>query len=76
MRAWIGHCISTVRFPILINNAPSKFFSSPHGLKTDDPLSFLLFVVVMETLSRMMSATMDKVLLSRSLVGSRIMTSF
>jgi hypothetical protein len=70
-RAWIAHCISTVRFSVLVNGVPSGFFSSSRGLRQGDPLSLLLFVVVMEALSKMMSATVDRGLLSSFSVGSR-----
>jgi len=55
---------------ILINGSPSGFFSSSCGLRYKNPLLLLLFVVVKKALSRMMTAIVDKRLLSGFLVGS------
>ena len=53
-RKWIMCCISTVKFFILINGNPSDFFGSSRGIRQGDPLSPLLFDIVMEGLSRML----------------------
>jgi hypothetical protein len=68
-RDCLGNCISTVRFSIIINGPLSGFFSSSCRLRQRDPLSPLLFVVVMEVLSR--TITVDKGLLCSFSVGSR-----
>ena len=47
-------CISTVKFFILINGSPSDFFGSSRGIWQGDPLSPLLFDIVMEGLSCML----------------------
>jgi len=52
-RSWIFFCISTVRFSVLINGESSGFFSSSRGLRQGDPLSRLLFILVMEALNRL-----------------------
>ena len=53
-RTWILCCISTIKFSILINGSPSDFFGSSRGIRQGDPLSSLLFDIVMEALSRML----------------------
>jgi hypothetical protein len=71
-RKWIWFCISTVRFSILINGCPSGFFPSSRGLRQGDPLSPLLFVIVMEALSRLMDRTVQGRLLFGFTMGSSV----
>ena len=61
---WIHFCISTVSFSILINGSPEGFFGSTRGIHQGDLLSPLLFVLIMEALSRMMTKAVEEGLLS------------
>ena len=67
-RRWISFCLSTVCFSILINGTPYGFFGSPRGLRQGDPLSPLLFVLVMEAVSRML----DKAVHEGRLLGFNV----
>jgi hypothetical protein len=54
-----------------VNDNPSCFFNSSHGLRDGDPLSHFLFVIVMEALSRMLFVVVDGGFISSFSVGSR-----
>jgi hypothetical protein len=69
--SWIAHCISLVCFSVLVNDTPSGFFSSSCGLRQGDPLSPLLFVIVMEALSKLLTSTVQRGFLSGFSVDSR-----
>jgi hypothetical protein len=70
--SWISHCISSVRFSILVNGTPNGFFSSLWGLRHGDPLSPMVFVIVMEALGRIISATVNEGLLFGFSMGQRM----
>ena len=68
-RQWVYTCISTARFSILVNGSAHGFFSSSRGLRQGDPLSPLLFLLIMEALSRMLKRAVDMGYISSFMVG-------
>uniref|UniRef100_A0A2N9EQD7 Reverse transcriptase domain-containing protein n=1 Tax=Fagus sylvatica TaxID=28930 RepID=A0A2N9EQD7_FAGSY len=57
---WMRACTSTVRFSVLVNGSPTGFFDSARGLRQGDPLSPMLFLLIMEVLSRMLRRTVEE----------------
>ena len=68
-RQWIFSCISAVRFSILVNGTSTGFFPSTRGLRQGDPLSPLLFLIIMEALSRMLGRAVEGGYISGFKVG-------
>lgn len=50
---WILGCVCNANFAVLINGSPSDFFKSGRVLRQGFPLSPLLFLLVVECLSKM-----------------------
>ncbi|CAN1315223.1 LINE-1 retrotransposable element ORF2 protein [Linum perenne] len=62
--SWISACISSARFSILVNGEAAGYFGSTRGLRQGDSLSPLLFISVMEVLSRMLLMAQEEGLVS------------
>ena len=65
---WIKACIFTVKFSV--NGSPAGFFNSSRGPHQGDPLSPLLFLMIMEVLSRLLKRTENGGFLCGFKVGS------
>ena len=74
-RGWIKACITIVLFSIIVNGSPVGFFGSSCGLRQGDPLSPLLFLLIMEVLSRILKKTEDCGLLHGDRKSTRLNSS-
>jgi len=54
-------CVESANFFVLINGTPSKFFQVSRGIRQGFPLSPLLFILIIEVLSLLISNALDKV---------------
>ena len=58
--SWISMIFYSARISILINRVPCGYFGCSRGVREDDPLSFLLFVLAEDFLSRYLTFLSDK----------------
>ena len=54
---WIKACVTFVRFSVLVNGSLEGFFGSSRGLRQGDPLYPVLFLLIMEVLSKILRKT-------------------
>ena len=57
--SWVMSSLSSVSFALLINGAASPFFKAGRGLGQGCPLAPLLFLIVVEALSRALQNVID-----------------
>lgn len=64
-------CMSTTSVAVLVNGGPSEFFKTTRGLRQGDPLSLLLFIIVMETFNGLSCKANDFQLVKGISVGRK-----
>jgi len=69
---WIMSCIIDVSYSVLLNGEATSFFTSERGLRQGCPLSPLLFLLIMEGLSRLISSARDR----NQIIGIKISENF
>nr|XP_025670472.1 uncharacterized protein LOC112770307 [Arachis hypogaea] len=68
-RGWIKECVCSASMSVLINGSPAKPFKMERGLRQGDPLSPILFVLVVDVLHRMIGEAVRNGRISPLLVG-------
>ena len=68
---WIQGCLKSTSISVLINGSPTKEFYPQKGLRQGDPLSPLLFNIVAEGLSGLMTKAIEGGLYKGFLVGTK-----
>ncbi|XP_016207070.1 uncharacterized protein LOC107647514 [Arachis ipaensis] len=68
-RNWVKECVTTATMSVLVNGTPSKPFKIERGLRQGDPISPLLFVLVVEVLHRMLGEAVRNGHIAPLLIG-------
>ncbi|XP_072054792.1 uncharacterized mitochondrial protein AtMg01250-like [Arachis hypogaea] len=68
-RDWMRECVSTATMSVLVNRSPSKPFKMEWGLRQGNPLSPLLFVLVVDVLHRMLGGQVRNGRIAPLMVG-------
>eukprot|EP00253_Pinus_taeda_P029159 PITA_29159 len=61
---WMMSCITDVSYSVLLNGEATTFFAAERGVRQGCPLSPLLFLLIMEGLSRVLISARDRHLLT------------
>jgi hypothetical protein len=58
-KSWIMGCLTSVNTTVLVNGTPTDFFRCHRGLRQGCPMSPMLFLLVIEALSRMINQAVE-----------------
>ena len=68
-RFWMRECLSLMMFAILVNGNAKRWVKACKSLRQGDPLSFFLFTLVADVLSKSIVRTEKRGLFERFVVG-------
>ncbi|GKA20798.1 RNA-directed DNA polymerase, eukaryota [Tanacetum coccineum] len=74
-RGWIQNCIKSSRGSVIVNESPTNEFQFCRGLKQGDPLSLLLFLLIMESLRISVQRVVDANMFRGISIGTSIQLS-
>nr|GFB76645.1 RNA-directed DNA polymerase, eukaryota, reverse transcriptase zinc-binding domain protein [Tanacetum cinerariifolium] len=66
---WIRGTFSSAKASVLVNGSPTIEFPFHYGLKQGDPLSFYLFILIMESLNMSFTRAIDEGVFKGVMVG-------
>ncbi|GJU20617.1 RNA-directed DNA polymerase, eukaryota, reverse transcriptase zinc-binding domain protein [Tanacetum coccineum] len=72
---WIQNCLLSSKGSVIVNGSPTKEFQFHRGLKQGDPLSPILFLLIMKSLHISMQRVVDAGLFRGIQVGSSLQVS-
>ena len=67
---WIMECVESINYGVLINGSPINSFRGTRGVRQGFPLSPLLFLIIIEGLSRLIVNSKDR----GDIIGIKIST--
>lgn len=69
-RNWIKKCVGLATFSVLLNGVSAGYFGCSYSIRQGDPISPLLFLLVVEVLGAMLSKAVSVRMLESFKVGS------
>lgn len=74
-RQWIWRCVNLASFSVLLNGVPTEHFGCSKGLRQGDPLSPLLFILVVDVLGRLLQRAEEVGMFEGFSIGNEVKVS-